>query len=93
MEIDFNKNKEKIKQIEWDETYAYISCEIKEEAKFSCDSWIEVDLNTTGHLLVASHPQTGKILKLGKKGLHIHQKYKNIRKKLQKKRNIEHSKN
>jgi putative transposase len=93
MEIDFDKNIEKIKQIEFDETYAYISCEVKEEAQLLCHSWIGVDLNTTGHLLVASNPQTGKVLKLGKKGHHAHQKYKNIRKNLQKKRKYKAVKN
>jgi putative transposase len=86
IEIDFDKNIEKIKQIELDETYAYISCEVKEEPQDLYDSWMGVDLNTTGHILVAGIPQTGKVIKLGKKAHHIHQKYKNIRKKLQKKR-------
>ncbi len=39
MEIDFDKNIEKIKQFEFDETYAYISCEVKEETKFISFSW------------------------------------------------------
>lgn len=83
MEIDFDKNVEKIKQIELDETYAYLACEIQEEKQLVPISWIGVDLNTTGHVLVASSPQTGKVLKLGKKAYHTHQKYKNIRKNLQ----------
>jgi putative transposase len=86
MELNFDKNIEKIKQIELDENYAYISCEVKEESLSSCDSWMGVDLNTTGHILVAALPKTGKVLKLGKKAHDTHQKYKNIRKKLQKKR-------
>jgi putative transposase len=44
-----------------------------------------VDRNTTGHIAVAGNPTTGKIWKYGKEALHIHTKYKNIRKTLQKK--------
>ena len=44
-----------------------------------------MDRNTTGHIAVVGNPDTGKILKLGKEALHIHTKYKNMRKKLQKK--------
>jgi putative transposase len=86
MEMDFDKNIEKINQIELDNTYAYISCTIKEKEESMSASWIGIDLNTISHCLVASNTKTKKVLKLGKKANHIHQKYKNIRKKLQKKR-------
>lgn len=45
--------------------------------------WIDVDRNTTGHIAVVSDAETGKDLKLGKAALHVHQKYKNMRKYLQ----------
>jgi putative transposase len=86
MELCFDKSVEKIKQLELDHTYAYISCKVKEEPLGLCNSWMGVDLNTTGHILVAADPKTGKVLKLGKKAHHTHRKYKSIRKKLQKKR-------
>jgi putative transposase len=86
LEMNFEIKTDKIQQIELDETYAYISYEVKEEPEHNCESWIGVDLNTTGHCLVAGDPKTGKVLKLGKKAFHIHGKYKNRRKKLQKKR-------
>ena len=84
MELNFNKNIEKINQIELDKDFAYISCTVKEEEKLQAESWIGVDLNTTGHCCVASNPNTGKVLKLGKAANHIHKKFKNIRRKLQK---------
>lgn len=93
MEIDFQKNVEKINQIELDREFAYISCTVKEADKIECASWIGIDLNTTGHCCVASNTKTGKILKLGKKANHIHQKYKNIRKNLQKKKKYRAVKN
>lgn len=86
LQFDFSKQVERINQIELDDTYAYVSCSIKEDKQYEVDSWIGIDLNTTGHCLVACDPKTGKVLKLGKKANHIHQKYKNIRKKLQKKK-------
>jgi len=84
MQLDFDKNVERINQIELDETYAYISCTVTEQEQYESDLWLGVDLNTTGHCLVASNSKTGKVLKLGKKAHHSHQKYKSIRKQLQK---------
>jgi putative transposase len=82
--MDFFRYKfEKINQIEFDKTYAYISGEVKEPDLIKQDRYIGVDLNTTGHCAVIGIPHTGKVIKLGKKALHIHTKYKNIRKKLQ----------
>jgi len=86
MEIDFKKDIEKVNQIELDQEFAYISCSVKEGEKVECESWMGVDLNTTGHCCVASNPKSGKVFKLGKLANHIHKKYKNIRRKLQKKR-------
>lgn len=76
----------KINQIELDKTYAYITGEIKEPEVIKQDKYIGVDLNTTGHCAVIGIPHTGKVIKLGKKALHIHTKYKNIRKGLQSKK-------
>jgi putative transposase len=75
---------EKIDQIEIGKEYAYVSITIPEVETKNVDNYIGVDRNTTGHIAVVANPKTGKIWKLGKKGLHIHNKYKNIRKSLQK---------
>jgi len=93
MSLDFEKEIEKINQVELDETFAYISCTVKEAKQIECDTWIGIDLNTTGHCCVAGNTKTGKVLKLGKKANHIHQKYKNIRKNLQKKKKYNAVKN
>lgn len=86
MEIDFQKNVERINQIELDQEFAYISCTVKEAEKIECESWIGIDLNTTGHCCVASDPKSGKVKKLGKSASHTHKKFKNIRRELQKKK-------
>jgi putative transposase len=82
---NFRNDYEKINQIELDNEYAYVSVSINEQPQIVPKAWIGVDRNTTGHIAVAGNPSTGKIWKLGKEALHIHHKYKNIRKDLQKK--------
>jgi putative transposase len=76
----------KINQIELDKTYAYVTGEVKEPELIKQDKYIGVDLNTTGHCAVIGIPHTGEVIKLGKKALHIHTKYKSIRKSLQSKK-------
>jgi len=46
--------------------------------------WVGVDRNTTGHIAVIANPQAGKVWKLGKGAEHIHKKYREIRRRLQK---------
>ena len=82
--LSFEKDILKINQIELDNTYAYISCDIKESPEIKPITTIGVDLNTKGHCAVVACVDTGKVWKLGKSAFHIHNKYKNIRKKLQK---------
>ncbi len=84
-EYRFPNNFEKVNQIEIDNEYFYIVVTLKEKELFIPESFIGVDLNTTEHIAVAANPQTGKILKLGKKAEHIHKKYREIRRKLQRK--------
>mgnify|MGYP001443632584 CR=1 FL=1 len=85
LKYEFPDNFEKVNQIEIGEEYAYVSVSIPEPELIKADKWIGVDRNTVGHIAVVSDPETGKVIKLGKSALHIHQKYKNIRKGLQKK--------
>ncbi|MEM3846473.1 MAG: transposase [Candidatus Parvarchaeota archaeon] len=79
---DFNK----INWIEIDSEYVYITVTVPDEKPVEPAYYIGVDLNATGHMAVVSNPQTGKVMKLGKKAGHIHNKYKNIRRRLQKKK-------
>jgi putative transposase len=75
---------EKVNQIEVDDEYAYISVSVPEKELVVPEHYIGVDLNATGHAAVVGDPQTGKIWKLGKQCQHVHKKYKNIRRSLQK---------
>ena len=79
----FRNDYNKINQIELDNKYAYISINVKEQPQIVPKTWIGIDRNTTGHIAVLANPKTGKIMKFGKEALHIHNKYKNIRKQLQ----------
>ena len=84
-EYKFPNAFDKINQIEIDNEYFYVSVTVIEKELVVPESFIGVDLNTTEHVAVAANPQTGKILKLGKKAEHIHKKYREIRRKLQRK--------
>lgn len=64
--------------------FAHISVAMPEPATTQATRFIGVDCNTTGHCTVVAIPHTGKIYKLGKQALHIHKKYRDIHKKLQK---------
>jgi putative transposase len=75
---------EKVNQIEIDSEYAYVSISIKEREPVKPSGYVGVDINTTGHVAVASDPETGKVWKLGKQAEHVHRKYSGIRRKLQK---------
>ena len=75
----------KIRQIEIGEIFAHLSVDVQETPAISSTKYIGVDCNTTGHTAVVAIPHTGKIYKLGKSAIHIHTKYKSIRKNLQKK--------
>ena len=85
LKYEFPDNFEKVNQIEVGEEYAYVSVSIQETELIKAEKWIGVDRNTVGHIAVVADPESGKVIKLGKSALHIHQKYKNIRKGLQKK--------
>ncbi len=74
----------KINQIEVDSVYAYISVSVEEPETINPKGFIGVDLNTTGHMAVVGNPDSGKVLKLGKEALFIHNKYRSIRKESQK---------
>ncbi|MBI3412682.1 MAG: IS200/IS605 family element transposase accessory protein TnpB [Candidatus Aenigmarchaeota archaeon] len=84
LDVWFDKEFKKINQIEIGDVYAYISVNYDEPKTYTPETVIGVDRNSTGHILVASNINTGKVLKLGKSCNHIHNKYKNIRKVLQK---------
>lgn len=85
LELPFDKQTTKIHQVELNKEYAFIACEIPEQPTIIPKVNLGVDLNATGHCAVVSCPETGKVFKLGKKANHIHQKYKAIRRDLQKK--------
>ena len=85
LQYQFPNNFTKINQIEVDNVYCYISCEVINKQEIKTKDYIGVDLNTTGHCAVVAIPKTKKIIKLGKQANHLHLKYKNLRTKLQKK--------
>lgn len=78
-------NFEKVNQIEIDNEYFYVSVTVNENEPIEPEGHIGVDLNATGHIAVAAIPKTGKVLKLGKRAPHVHTKYKEMRRRYQRK--------
>ncbi len=81
---DFPNHFEKINQIEVGPKYIYVAVTVPEQVLIQPEGYLGVDLNTTGHAAIVANPTTGKVWKLGKKCEHIHKKYLNHRKTLQK---------
>ena len=75
---------EKVNQVECDKEFAFVTVTVPEKPLYEPTWFIGIDRNTTGHVAVAANPATGKVWKLGSSCQHIHQKYKNARKRLQK---------
>jgi len=73
LRYDFPDNFEKVNQIEIGSEYAYVSVSVPEPEQIKAEKWIGVDRNTVGHIAVVADPESGKVIKLGKSALHIHQ--------------------
>jgi putative transposase len=52
LNLKFDKEVVKVNQVELDETYAYICCEIKDKEQINHIDYIGVDRNATGHIAV-----------------------------------------
>lgn len=86
LSIPFHPHREvgKVHQVEVGAEYAFVACAVQEKPSTTAQTWIGVDLNTTGHCAVVGNPQTGKVIKLGKKAAHIRSKARATRRRLQK---------
>jgi putative transposase len=84
LEISHLPKFEKVNQIECDKEYAYVAVTVPEKPLYEPQGFIGIDRNTTGHVAVAANPATGKVWKLGSSCQHIHKKYKDARRTLQK---------
>lgn len=85
LDIAYIPKFEKVNQVELNKEYAFVSVTVLDDLTLNNTQWLGVDLNTTGHCAVISNPSTGKTKKFGKQAFHIHNKYKNQRRLLQKK--------
>ncbi len=81
----FRNDFTKINQIEINKGWIFVSMTLPEKKELKVKNWIGIDRNTTGHIAVLANPKTGEVVKLGKEALHVHNKYKNIRRDLQSK--------
>lgn len=87
-DCDLGKNSKKNKDdavnlfplsCEVDENYIYLTCELPDVAQIEPTSWLGIDFNATGDLVVISDKQSGKVKKYGKELLHKKNKYTHIR--------------
>jgi putative transposase len=81
-----------VRQVEITKEFAHISVEVNTPEPYTPDSFSGLDRNTTGHIAVLSIDD-GRVFKYTKSARFIRRKYKEIRRKLQRKkllRNIKH---
>lgn len=78
-----NRPFSKVNQVELGPEFAYISVTVQELPEATTERTLGIDCNATGHCVVASCPETGTVLKLGKKAPHTHKKYKAVRRRFQ----------
>lgn len=81
-----------VRQVELTSHFAHISVEVNTSNPYTARSFNGLDRNTTGHIAVLS-TEDGKVVKFNKSARFLRQKYKEIRRKLQRKkllRNIKH---
>ena len=83
LEIKFDKPCEKVRQVEIDREWCYVSVSVPDGKPIEPEGWVGVDRNTTGHCAVACCTRTGKVMMLGKKAQHVHEKYRRIRRRFQ----------
>jgi transposase len=65
--------------VEVDNTYIYLACEIPDPTQILPNSFIGIDLNATADLAVICDANTGQVFKKGKQIRHIKQKYQHLR--------------
>lgn len=82
--ISFRRDFSKINQVELDDEFAFVSVTLPERGMKQVSNFIGVDRNATGHIAVIANPQSGKVWKLGKPAQTIRNKYRAMRKNLQK---------
>ena len=69
----------KVLNVEIDNTYVYLACEIPDTTHIQPSSYLGIDLNATGDLAVICDAETGKVYKMGKEARHIKQKFQFLR--------------
>ena len=82
LDVGYLPKFEKINQVEVGKEYAHVTVTINEPPLREVESYIGIDLNSTGHIVVAGIPATGKVHKFGKEAPHIHKKYSKMRRRL-----------
>lgn len=93
LELQYNfRDFKLVNQIEIGEEYAHVNVEVDEPLQYNTGKYLGIDLNTTGHVAVAADVETGKVWKLGKSAYHTHNKYRDMRRRLQKQGNLRKAK-
>jgi len=72
----------KVNQVEIGPVFCSISVTVEDQREYEPVGFLGVDMNTSGHCVVAASPETNVVMKMGKKAKHVHLKYKQVRRHL-----------